>query len=177
MKKSLRSLLPRQTLASRIAEPAAPTFLTRVKLIDYPDRKRVHLRFGNPISRISTDEFTGEAIFGPNLDFALVYWEANDYGTIRWQLKIIGTVEEGNSFVEIYGIDPGAQVLLRVSREVKVKRVLALIDAIEAQKIDPADVPPSYWNVVHNRLCANLEPPIYTRARHLAYLRLLAVQR
>ena len=121
--------------------------------------------------------FTRDAIFGPNLVFELVYWEANQYGTIRWQLKILRTVEREDSFVEIYGIEPGVQVLLRVSREAKVKRVLALIDAIESLGIDPVEVPPRYWNVVHNRLCANLEAPEYSLSRHLAYLRLLAVPR
>ena len=63
-----------------------------------------------------------------------------------------------------------ATLLLRVGTAGKVQAALRLIDAIEATRIDPADVVPTYWRMVHNRLAARVEMSPYTPDRHSAYL-------
>ena len=50
------------------------------------------------------------------------------------------------------------------------KCVLAQIDAIEARGIDPADVSPTYWRTLGNRLAARLPLPDYSAERHAAWL-------
>jgi hypothetical protein len=67
-------------------------------------------------------------------------------------------------------IIPGGESLLRLSGWPKVERVLQLIDAVEALRIDPAEAAPDYWHHVHNRLSVNEAPRTYTRSRHQAWL-------
>jgi hypothetical protein len=65
---------------------------------------------------------------------------------------------------------PGAQILLRVTREIDIARVLELVCFIEQQRIEPSAVSPDYWRTVHNRLCARVEVVPFTLASHAAYL-------
>jgi hypothetical protein len=46
-----------------------------------------------------------------------------------------------------------------------------VIDAIEALRIDPADVTPEFWRQLHNRLAAGQTPRRYTREHHMAWLK------
>ena len=50
---------------------------------------------------------------------------------------------------------------LRIDGWRQVQRVLALIDAVDALGVDPADVAPDHWRHVHNRLSAGQEPNPY----------------
>ena len=67
-------------------------------------------------------------------------------------------------------VRPGGEILLRLDGWPKVQRALAVIDALEALGLDPADVSPDYWRHAHNRLTADLEPSAYTPERHAAWI-------
>ena len=106
----------------------------------------------------------------PGTVFCRIRWEANAYGTTLWQLAVMQAVARGERMQLVAGILPGSAILLLVDGGKQVPAVLRVIDAIEALKIDPADVAPSYWRMVHNRLAARIEATPYSHARHAAYL-------
>ena len=144
--------------------------LTRVALVFVPEKRNVWLRFGRPAHETIIDTQRRTAEFVPGAVFCRIRWEANAYGTVLWQLAVLQAAAPGEALQRIVGIVPGATLLLHVGTAAKVQAVLRLIDAIEATRIDPADVAPSYWRMVHNRLAARVEAPPYTPDRHAAYL-------
>ena len=102
--------------------------------------------------------------------FCRVRWEANDYGTIRWQLKVMQAATPLDDMQRIPGVQPGARLLLHTERDKTVRAVLERIDAIEALGIAPVSVSPAYWRTLANRLAARLPLPEYTTERHAAWL-------
>ena len=70
----------------------------------------------------------------------------------------------------VAGVLPGARILLRADGELAVKTVLAAIDAIETDGIDPCAVAATYWRMVGNRLAARRPLPAYTAERHAAHI-------
>ena len=150
--------------------------LTRVALVFVPERRNVWLRFGRPARERIIDRQRRVAEFSAGAVFCRVRWEANAYGTVVWEFAVVQAVAPREMLQRIAGIVPGAMLLLHVRTAAKVQAVLRLIDAIEATRIDPADVAPTYWRMVHNRLAARVEVSPYTPDRHAAYLlrRLLA---
>jgi Protein of unknown function (DUF2840) len=144
--------------------------LTRVALVFVPDKRNVWLRFGRPARETIEDAHRRTVAFGPNDVFCRVRWEANVYGTVLWQLAVMQAAAPGAAVQHIAGIAPGAALLLYVRTAGKVQAVLRLIDAVEDTRVDPADVAPSYWRMVHNRLVARVEAPPYTLDRHTAFL-------
>ena len=80
-------------------------------------------------------------------------------------------VEPGEAYQTLPFVRPGGDILLKIESWPKVERVLQLIDAIEAIKLDPADAAPDYWRHVHNRLTAGDEPRSYTSDQHQAWLK------
>lgn len=143
---------------------------TRVALVFVPQRINVYLRFGRPAHERIIDSRRRVAEFGPEAVFCRIRWQANEYGTTLWQLSILQTAARGESIQRVAGIVPGATLLLQVDGARKVQPVLRLIDAIEAQQIDPSNVAPRYWRIVHNRLSARVDVSPYTLDRHAAYL-------
>ena len=99
-----------------------------------------------------------------------MWWEANAYGTARWELMVLQAGTPKQSIQRVVGIAPGATVLLHVCGPKKVPVALQLIDAIEAQQIHCGDVASSYWRTVHNRLAGRTEAPVYAREQHAAHL-------
>jgi hypothetical protein len=144
--------------------------LTRVVLLFIPDRMNVYLGFGHPAGERIIDTQRRVAEFAPNAIFCRIRWEANDYGTTLWQLSVLQAAAQGDECQRITGVIPGATLLLHVDDARKVQPMLRLIDAIEGQKVDPAEVAPSYWRMAHNRLAARLEVGPYTLDRHAAHL-------
>jgi hypothetical protein len=149
----------------------APSFaLTRVMLMFIPERINIWLRFGHPAHERCIDlarrqvDFAGGALLGR------VHWQASEYGTTHWSFLVLRTVRVGEPATHIAGVEPGAEVLLSVSGADKVRRALALIDFIEAQRLDAADVSPAYWRTVHNRFATHQEPPLYDGRTHAAFL-------
>ena len=146
------------------------TLLTRVSLAFVERRINLYLRFGHPTRELRLDRWRRCAIFLPGARFARIRWEANDYGTTRWQLMVLRACTPLDGMQRIAGIRPGAHILLHAEGERQVQAVLSQLDAIEALGIDPADVSPAYWRTLGNRLAARLPLPVYTAERHAAWL-------
>lgn len=147
------------------------TSLTRVRLVFLADRRNQWLRFGKPMVEDVPDPHYRYVYFAPGSVFGLVDWCANDYGTVRWRLSILRATGPGERMACMADVEPGAQLLLHAATPGKTKRVLQLIDAIEAQRIVPEAVSEDYWRVLHQRLVAGIEPPVYSAAEHAAMLR------
>jgi hypothetical protein len=146
------------------------TALTRVSLRFVDQRTNVYLRFGRPHCAQRIDRLRSFVYFTPGAVFCRIWWEANEYGTTRWELMVLQAGTPWQILQRVVGIAPGAIVLLQVRGPKKVPLALQLIDAIEAQQIHCADVAPSYWRTVHNRLAGRAEPLAYTREQHAAHL-------
>ena len=143
---------------------------TRVALASLDQRFDLYLRFGDPARIIRFDRWRRCAVFTPNAVLCRIRWQANDYGTIRWQLMVMQACMPMDGAQRISGVQPGARLLLHAEGEQSVRAVLARIDAIEALGITPVGVSPAYWRTLANRLAAHLPLPEYTAERHAAWL-------
>ena len=146
------------------------TPLTRVSLAFLEHRFKLYLRFGEPARTLRLDRWRRCAVFLPRAMFCRVRWEANDYGTIRWQLMVMQAATPLDDLQRIPGVRPGARLLLHAEGENAVRAVLERIDGIEALGIAAIDVSPAYWRTLGNRLAARLALPEYTAERHAAWL-------
>lgn len=156
-------------LAAPSGHPArAP--LTRVALAYIEPRFKLYLRFGEPARTLRLDRWRRCAVFLPRAMFCRVRWEANDYGTIRWQLMVMQAATPLDDMQRIPGVRPGARLLLHAEGENAVRAVLERINGIEGQGIAAIDVSPAYWRTLGNRLAARLALPEYTAERHAAWL-------
>ncbi len=144
--------------------------LTRVSLAYIDQRFNLYLRFGEPVRTLQLDRWRRCAVFLPASVFCRVRWQANDYGTTRWQLMVMQACTPLDAVQRIPGVQPGARLLLHVEGEKKIRAMLARIDAIEALGIATIDVSPAYWRTLGNRLAARLPLPEYTAERHAALL-------
>ncbi|WP_027483884.1 DUF2840 domain-containing protein [Rhodanobacter sp. OR87] len=152
------------------AGQAATAPLTRVSLAYIEQRIDLYLRFGEPVRTIRLDRWRRVAVFLPGTMFCRIRWQANDYGTIRWQLMVMQACTPLDAAQRIPGVLPGARLLLHAEGELAVRAVLPQIDAIEALGITPATVSPAYWRTLGNRLAARLPLSAYTAERHAAWL-------
>ncbi|WP_249977362.1 DUF2840 domain-containing protein [Vreelandella olivaria] len=144
--------------------------LTRVSLAYIESRFKLYLRFGEPARTLRLDRWRRVAVFLPNVVFCRVRWQANDYGTIRWQLMVMQACTPLDAMQRIPGVQPGAHLLLHAEGDNPVRAVLERIDAIEALGIAPTAVSPAYWRTLANRLAARVPLPDYTAERHAAWL-------
>ncbi|MDH0793676.1 DUF2840 domain-containing protein [Stenotrophomonas maltophilia] len=154
---------------SPAGQPAS-ALLTRVALAYIEPRFKLYLRFGEPARIIRLDRWRRCAVFLPNAVLCRVRWQANDYGTVRWQLMVMQACTPLDAAQRIPGVQPGARLLLHAEGENQVRAALERIDAIEALSIAPAAVSPAYWRTLANRLAARLALPEYTAERHAAWL-------
>ena len=144
--------------------------LTRVALAYIEPRFKLYLRFGEPVRTHQLDRWRRCAVFQPGAMFCRIRWQANDYGTIRWQLMVMQACTPLDAAQRIPGVQPGARLLLHAEGEQSVRAVLERIDAIEALDIAPVGASPAYWRTLANRLAARLPLPEYTAERHAAWL-------
>ena len=144
--------------------------LTDVELLWLEKRIENWIRFGHAAQEKILDRHRRILSFAPGSLFAFVRWMSNDYGTVVSRIDIIRAVAPGQRCATVPYVQPGGEILLRLSGWPKVERVLQLVDAVEALGIDPADAAPEYWQHVHNRLSVNEVPRAYTRGRHQAWL-------
>ena len=144
--------------------------LTRVALAYIEARFKLYLRFGEPARTLRLDDWRRCAVFLPGAMFCRIRWQANDYGTIRWQLMVMQACTPLDAAQRIPGVQPGARLLLHAEGENQVRAVLERIDAIEALGIAPNGASPAYWRTLANRLAARLPLPEYTAERHAAWL-------
>ena len=155
---------------STLAGQAGNVPLTRVSLAYIEPRFKLYLRFGEPARTLRLDRWRRCAVFLPHAMFCRVRWQANDYGTIRWQLMVMQAGTPLDALQRIPGVRPGARLLLHAEGNACVRAVLERIDAIEALGIAPSAVSPAYWRTLGNRLAARLPLPEYTAERHAAWL-------
>jgi Protein of unknown function (DUF2840) len=146
------------------------TALTRVSLIFVEQRMNVYLRFGQPQCVQRIDPVRSFAFFQHGAIFGRIWWEANAFGTTRWELMVLQAGAPNQGIHRVVGIAPGAGVLLHVRGPKNVPLALQLIDAIEAQQIHCADVASTYWRTVHNRLAGRTEAHVYRPEQHAAHL-------
>ena len=150
--------------------PPASAPLTRVALAYIEPRFKLYLRFGEPTRAHQLDRWRRSAVFLPGAVFCRIRWQANDYGTVRWQLMVMQVATPLDAVQRIPGVQPGARLLLHAEGDGQVRAVLERIDAIEALGIALVAVSPAYWRTLANRLAARLPLPEYTAERHAAWL-------
>ena len=144
--------------------------LTTVELLWLEKRIENRIRFGRPVSEKVLDRNRRVLSFAPGSIFAFMRWTSSDFGTVLSRIDILRAATPRQRHSTVPWITPGGESLLRLSGWPKVERVLQLIDAVEAIRIDPADAAPDYWHHVHNRLSVNETPRPYSRSRHQAWL-------
>ena len=172
------SALPAANAAPAAPLPALATLagqagnvpLTRVALAYIEARFKLYLRFGEPARTLQLDRWRRCAVFLPGTMLCRIRWQANDYGTIRWQLMVMQACTPLDAAQRIPGVQPGARLLLHTEGDANVRAVLERIDGIEALGIAAIDVSPAYWRTLGNRLAARLALPEYTTERHTAWL-------
>lgn len=155
--------------AALAGQPASAP-LTRVALAYIEPRFKLYLRFGEPARTHQLDRWRRCAVFLPGAMLCRIRWQANDYGTVRWQLMVMQACTPLDAAQRIPGVQPGARLLLHAEGENQVRAVLECIDAIEALGIAPVGASPAYWRTLANRLAARLPLPEYTAERHAAWL-------
>ncbi|MGE0596216.1 MAG: DUF2840 domain-containing protein [Hyphomonadaceae bacterium] len=152
------------------APPPRDAALTDVHLIWIRDRKEYWIRFGAAAEKRILDQSRRVFSFAPGAVFALVRWEANDFGTEFSRIDIARAATPSAARTFIPFVTQGAILLLSQHGWTKVRGVLAVIDAVEKAGIAPQDAAPDYWRHVHNRIFAGEAPRAYTRERHRAWL-------
>jgi len=135
--------------------------LTRVTVLFLADRVNDRVRFGTPTAERIIDRRARIELYAPGTVFGYVQWRADRYGTQLWRLWVLEAAKPGERAETVPGVAPAAHIWLSTAGMARVTRALTLLDAIEAQGLDPATLPESYWRTVHNRLAAGLEPRVY----------------
>jgi hypothetical protein len=148
-----------------------PSPITTVELVFYRDRIERWLRFGRDIGERIFDRRRRLLLFAPDAVFAFVRWEGNDHGTVFSRIDILRACRAGEAMSTVPGVQPGGEILLRLSGWPQVKRVFDLVAAIEGSGIDPVEVAPDYWRHVHNRIAAGQQPRLYQLDQHDAWRR------
>lgn len=166
---SLAAVAATAALGAPVGQPASAP-LTRVALAYIEARFKLYLRFGEPTRTHQLDRWRRSAVFLPGAVFCRIRWQANDYGTVHWQLLVMQACTPLDEAQRIPGVQPGARLLLHAEGDGQVRAVLERIDAIEALGIAPIAVSPAYWRTLANRLAARLPLPEYTAERHAAWL-------
>jgi hypothetical protein len=103
-------------LAAPSGQPASAP-LTRVALAYIEPRFKLYLRFGEPARTHQLDRWRRCAVFLPGAMFCRIRWQANDYGTIRWQLMVMQACTPLDAAQRIPGVQPGARLLLHAEGE------------------------------------------------------------
>jgi hypothetical protein len=145
------------------------THTTRIEVRLMPNRLNVWTCFGRTVHEQYLGPIWRALYFAPGSTFGVVQRIENLHATAIHRLLVLRTFESGE-ITRATGASSGYAQLLRVAGSRKVNLVLALIDAIQDQDIDPADACPDYWRVLHWRLATHRDPHFYTRAEHQFYL-------
>ena len=121
------TVTPPTSLAELVGRAGAAR-LTRVSLAYIEQRIDIYLRFGEPARTIRLDRWRRVAVFLPGAMFCRIRWQANDYGTVRWQLMVMQACTPLDAAQRIPGVLPGARLLLQ--------QVLRLLREILEQLLD-----------------------------------------
>ncbi|GLR68678.1 hypothetical protein GCM10010909_33600 [Acidocella aquatica] len=144
--------------------------LTMVELTWIEQRVERWIRFGRTVEDRISDRRRRMVGFAPGNIFAFVRWASNDYGTIVSRIDILRAVAPGESCSTVPYVQPGGEILLRLSGWPKVEAALRAIDDAERLGIAPQDASPEHWQHVHNRLTAGEASRPYTMKQHRAWL-------
>lgn len=144
---------------------------TEIELIWIEKRLEHWIRFGRIASERIVSRKTRIVTFRPDAVAALVRWSANDFGTVHSRIDILRAVRSGEPYTTVPFVRPGGELLLSIQGWPKVRKVLELIDQVEAEGLDPCDAAPEHWRHVHNRLSAGEPARAYTAQRHQAWLK------
>ncbi len=144
--------------------------LTSVRLLFYRDRVEHWLRFGRDAGERILDRRRRLVFFASRAVFAFIRWQANDFGTVLSRMDILRARGAGEPCATVPGVRPGGEILLRLSGWDRVQRVLEVIDAVEQAGVEAADVAPTDWQHVHNRLLCGEQPRPYDPDQHRAWL-------
>jgi hypothetical protein len=145
--------------------------LTSVRLGMGVERTTTSLRFGHPVKEVCHGTKQSRRVYFTAGDvFCCVISRADEIGPQRIRLDVLRAVSPGQRSSTLIGVQPGAEILLRVGSEINIARVLELIHCIEQQRIQPYAISSDYWRTVHNRLCARVEVVPFRLASHAAYL-------
>lgn len=128
------------------------------------------VRFGRPAAERLIDRRRRVLSFAPGAVFALVRWQANDFGTAQSRIDILRAVRPGEAFTTVPFVTPGGELLLHIGGWPKVQRVLEAIDAVEQAGVDPCQAAPEHWRHVASRIGAGEAPRAYAPRRHRAWL-------
>jgi len=150
--------------------PSASSPPTEVQLIWLKGHFQRWIRFGRIADERLIDRRRRVVSFTPGAVFAVVHWEAGRYGTTLSRLWVLRATAPREAFDRVPFIAPGAEILLDLKTWVKVQAALAVIDAIEAQRIRPERVAPDHWRHVGARIAVAETPSTYDRARHRVWL-------
>ena len=142
--------------------------LTRATVLFLDCKVNDRVRFGRLAGERIIDRRCRIALFAPGDTFGYVQWRANRFGTELWRLWVLRAGAPGEPLETVPGIAPGAHILLSLAGQARVARALAMIDAIEASGVDPAEAPESYWRTASNRLAAGLPCRTYGAEEHAA---------
>lgn len=142
---------------------------TEVDLVWWRGRVEEWLRFGEPLREVLHDRRRRTLVFAPGAVFGRVRWTGGDYGTTASELEILRASAPGEAYVTRPGLRPGGEALAVLGGWTRVRRALAVIDAIEAAGFAPHAIAPDHWRHVHNRLSAGLMPRTYDIRRHRAW--------
>lgn len=137
------------------------------------ERGRVNdrLRFGSPARIEFVDRARGFAYFSAGKVLGYVRWRANEYGTQHWSLIVAKVMrpaaEEAADRYEKLAHFQGA---------IRTEKALKLVDEIEENDFDPAEISPNWWIVTGNRMNVRLPARPYFRAQHDAFLKRKAIE-
>lgn len=160
----------RGRVRSRAAAPLRKDS-TEIELIWIEKRLEHWIRFGRIASERIVTRKTRIVAFRPDAVLAFVRWSANDFGTVHSRIDILRATRPSQSYTSAPFVRPGGELLLSIQGWPKVRKVLEIIDSIEAEGLDPCDVAPEHWRHVHNRLSAGEPARAYTVERHQAWLK------
>src|SRR5712675_2424445 len=97
--------------------------LTTVELLWLEKRIENRVRFGRPVSEKVVDRNRRVLSFAPGSIFAFVRWTSNDFGTVLSRIDILRAATPGQRYSTVPWINPGGEILLRLSGWPKVERV------------------------------------------------------
>jgi hypothetical protein len=143
--------------------------LTRVALAYIEPRFKLYLRFGEPARTLQLDRWRRCAVFLPGAMFCRIRWQANDYGTIRWQLMVMQACTPLDAAAHPRRAAGRAPAAARRRRCQRARRA-GTHRRHRGAGHRAIDVSPAYWRTLGNRLAARLPLPEYTAERHAAWL-------
>lgn len=133
------------------------------------------LCFGAPRELISLTEGGALAFFAPGAIFCALRTAPGPSGKAEYALLIAATGASGARVCALRSVAPGADPLVAAFGRRRVKRVLAVIAAIEKNGFSPSDISPFYWRRIGCRVSTEAEFAPYSKAQHAAHLKCKAL--